>query len=371
MTISELLLQQGISAAKAGDKNAARRLLTEAVRRNPDSEAGWIWLSAVLGTPQGQVLCLRRVLALNPDNRAAQQGLAALEKVEPGPVLVAQPLPRPAVQPAQTQPPPASGALVRRLQPQRTLALGGLVRQQRFWQIAVACLAVVALSLVALLAYATFDGSNHPEPESLAAVVPGPTLAPRGTLRPTFTATPTHTPPPTDTPSPTDTATPTPTHRPVRRRPTETPALAPTLPPTLPPLTWDPRLDPLGVRIEAAQVAPGQSYWRLVEARWTNERQSGGKHGIYVEVLDPHGNRIVGQPVTFEWASDSLILPVEDRPPPDWGVNFPMYNVLGSYAASVCGAPSDRIVGMGLGTADTPYLTVHTCFYLTFRWVKR
>jgi hypothetical protein len=265
-----------------------------------------------------------------------------------------------------------------------------MVRQQRFWQIAVACLAVVALSVVALLAYATFDGSTSAEEEPLAAAVPSPTLAPRGTLRPTFTPTPTHIPTPSDTPTPTstpiltstptptftptptptDTPSPPPTRRPVRRPPTETPTTAPTPRPTLPPLTWDPRLNPLGVRVEGAPVAPGQPYWRLIDARWTDERQSAGKHSIYVEVLDLHGNRIVGQPVTFQWTGHSLVLPVEDRPPPDWGVNFPMYNVLGSYAASVGGAPSDRVVGMGLGTAETPYLTVHTCFYLTFRWVE-
>jgi hypothetical protein len=125
------------------------------------------------------------------------------------------------------------------------------------------------------------------------------------------------------------------------------------------------------VRVEGAPVAPGQRYWRLVDARWMDERQSAGKHSIYVEVLGLHGNRIVGQPVTFQWTGHSLVVPVEDRPPPDWGVNFPMYNVLGSYATSVDGAPSDRVVGMGLGTTENPYFTVHTCFYLTFRWVER
>jgi len=66
-----------------------------------------------------------------------------------------------------------------------------------------------------------------------------------------------------------------------------------------------------------------------------------------------------------------VTLPIVDRPAPDWGADFGMYNCLGSYWVYVGGAPSDRIVGLGLGTAETPYFTVHTSFYLTFRLVQR
>jgi len=88
-------------------------------------------------------------------------------------------------------------------------------------------------------------------------------------------------------------------------------------------------------------------------------------------VLDANGNRVIGQPVIVQWASGNVILPVENRPPPDWGVNFPMYSTLGSYSVSVGGAPSDRLVGLGLGTIEAPQFTVHTCFYLTFRLTYR
>jgi hypothetical protein len=47
-----------------------------------------------------------------------------------------------------------------------------------------------------------------------------------------------------------------------------------------------------------------------------------------------------------------------------------MYHTLGSYSARVGGGqPSDRVVGMGLGTPEQPDFTIHTCFYLTFKWV--
>jgi hypothetical protein len=397
MSSHDQILAQGIAAAKAGDRGTARDLLTRAVRRRPDSEAGWLWLSSVLDTPQGRAHCLRRVLALNPDNAAAQRGLAALERARPAPTIVARPAPAEpdadvvqqrlaaldhgrraatsAARPTEAAARPAPAAA-----PSSRLPL---YRRKRFWQGVVACLGLVAVGLVAMLAYAaTTGGAQSDEPLAIAADLV-PTPWPAGTLRPTYTATPTHTPTPTDTPTPTltwtpsptptdtpvptETATATSTPRPRRRAPTETPT--PTPRPTLPPRSWDARLTALGVRLEPAGVVPGQVYWRLVEARWSDEAQSGGKHSIFVEVLNAQDARAVGQPVLVKWADGQVALTVEDRPPPDWGVDFGMYNCLGSYTVSVGGAPSDRVAGLGLGTADAPDFTIHTSFYLIFRLV--
>ena len=400
MRSRDQLLAQGIAAAKAGDRGTARDLLTRAVRRRPDSETAWLWLSSVLDTPQGRAHCLQRVLALNPDNAAARRGLAALEQARPAPAIVAQP----AKPPPRTEAPPPAVAHADVVQ-QRLAALDRgrpapataraepsaqalpsrppLYRHKRFWQGLVACLGLVAVGLLAMLAYAATAGraQGGGELAMAADIVPTPWAA--GTLRPTYTATPTHTPTPTDTPTPTPTWTPSPTptdtatptatptatatRRPRRQAPTETPL--PTPRPTLPPRSWDSRLTGLGVRIEPAGVVPGQVYWRLVEARWSNEAQSGGKHSIFVEVLNAQGARAVGQPVVVKWADGQVALIVEDRPPPDWGVDFGMYNCLGSYSVSVGGAPSDRVVGLGLGTANAPNFTVHTSFYLVFRLV--
>ncbi len=176
-------------------------------------------------------------------------------------------------------------------------------------------------------------------------------------------------PPPTDTPIP-------PTEEPVVRaaaaaappvaQPTEAPVAREQLP-----CDMDPRLGSLGVTLEPANVNPGQYYWRLIEARWENEKEAGGDHTIYVEVLDENGGRVVGQPVEILWSGGSLNVFTEDKPPPVYATNFPMYNCLGSYAVSVPGLPSDRVVGMGLGTADQPDFTIHTNFFLTFRKVKK
>lgn len=195
------------------------------------------------------------------------------------------------------------------------------------------------------------------------------------------TATPwiiviTNTPlPPTDTPvPPTDTPVP-PTSAPVQA------AAASLLPPATatpvpverkqPPRNLDPRLSSLNVVIEPAGVKPGQSYWRLVDARWENEAEAGGGHSIFVDVIDEGGGRVVGQPVDIRWAGGSLTVLTEDKPQPEYATNFPMYNTLGSYSVSIPGLPSDAVVGLGLGTAEQPDYKVHTNFFLIFQRVKR
>jgi len=185
------------------------------------------------------------------------------------------------------------------------------------------------------------------------------------------TATPlpaTDTPiPPTDTPIP-----PTPESKPVKSAAAAPPPPTPTAAVRQqPPRNLDPRLVALNVVLQPAGVKPGQYYWRLIEARWQNEAEAAGDHTIYVEVLDENGSRIVGHPVELWWQSGSLSVLTEDKPPPVYAANFPMYNTLGSYSVKVPGLPSDIITGLGLGTPEQPAFTIHTNFFLTFKKVKR
>jgi uncharacterized repeat protein (TIGR01451 family) len=138
----------------------------------------------------------------------------------------------------------------------------------------------------------------------------------------------------------------------------------------LPPREWDPRLDELGVYVEPAVFEPGEPHWRLVKARWANQAESAGLHHIFFEVLDEEGDRAAGQPVVVEWREGMLTLLIKPGPPPEWGADFGMYNTLGSYDALVGGdIPSDRVIGMGMGTPEQPDFTIHTSFYLTFRLI--
>jgi hypothetical protein len=132
-------------------------------------------------------------------------------------------------------------------------------------------------------------------------------------------------------------------------------------------MAWDPRLDAMGVRVERAALNPGVPSWRLVEARWADENEAQGEHLIFVDVLNQQGERAIGQPVRVAWGSSQLTILIEDKPPPEYGANFPMYATLGSYAVRVEGAASDQVVGLGLGSAQNRGLKLHTCFFLTFQ----
>jgi len=73
------LLAEGITAAKAGQRAAARDFLTQVIALNARNELAWLWMSAIVDTPEQRRDCLVRVLLINPSNEAAQRGIAALE----------------------------------------------------------------------------------------------------------------------------------------------------------------------------------------------------------------------------------------------------------------------------------------------------
>jgi tetratricopeptide (TPR) repeat protein len=78
LTTSELAAL-GIAALKEGHREAARRLLTEAVARNPLDATAWLWLSGALDDDEQRADCLRRALQIEPDNAAARAGLEHIE----------------------------------------------------------------------------------------------------------------------------------------------------------------------------------------------------------------------------------------------------------------------------------------------------
>ena len=120
------------------------------------------------------------------------------------------------------------------------------------------------------------------------------------------------------------------------------------------------------VALQEASVSPGQTYFRLIRAEWLNVQQSQGRHHIYVEVLNETGNRMVGQQVLVENGGLFDIYVQLDKP-----ANFAMYGVLCSYSAWVTELPSDKVLGMRLGTPEEPGMPHHTCFDLTFQRTTR
>jgi twitching motility two-component system response regulator PilG len=72
------LLQQGIAAARAGDKATARARFRELTGHNFDNELAWLWLASVADTPAHAVACLRRVLQINGTHEKARAALFRL-----------------------------------------------------------------------------------------------------------------------------------------------------------------------------------------------------------------------------------------------------------------------------------------------------
>lgn len=80
-------LRAGIAAAKSGQREQARELLTQVVQQDEKNIAGWLWLSGVVDSLEDREVCLENVLALEPNNAAASKGLSLLRKQKAGQAL--------------------------------------------------------------------------------------------------------------------------------------------------------------------------------------------------------------------------------------------------------------------------------------------
>lgn len=131
------------------------------------------------------------------------------------------------------------------------------------------------------------------------------------------------------------------------------------------PPVWDSRLDDLNIDITPAAAKPGQSYWKVMLAEFQNDQEGGGRHHIFIEVLDEAGKRIVGQPVEVLWSNGSAVVVTEDKPAPEYAANFPMYGNLGGYSLRLPGL-SETVTGMGL-----PGGKQHVVYNVVFQRVRK
>lgn len=94
------LLQQAMSAIKAGDWDSGRRVLVKILNTDPDNETAWLWLAAAVEGDRRRH-CLEQVLRINPNSQAAQKGLEELAGTSTAPAGVE----------ADMQPTPADDAV--------------------------------------------------------------------------------------------------------------------------------------------------------------------------------------------------------------------------------------------------------------------
>ncbi|MBZ0280878.1 MAG: hypothetical protein K8L97_09060 [Anaerolineae bacterium] len=71
----EELLQMGIRAAKAGNKDAARLAFEQVLAQDRKNERAMMWMAKIAETPPERKQWLERVISLNPDNEAARDAL--------------------------------------------------------------------------------------------------------------------------------------------------------------------------------------------------------------------------------------------------------------------------------------------------------
>src|SRR5258706_4204080 len=105
----DALVQEGMAAIKAGQRDDAKRALMKAVELDEHSEQGWLWLSACVDTPDEQQICLENVLAINPSNQKARKGLDVILQ-NAGKAPSVPPAPSAASAPPAPSQPDASGS---------------------------------------------------------------------------------------------------------------------------------------------------------------------------------------------------------------------------------------------------------------------
>jgi hypothetical protein len=74
------LIEQGLTAARVGEVEEARRLLRAATQLRPDNIPAWLGLAGVVESLAEKRDCFNRVLTLDPPNREAKAGLALVEQ---------------------------------------------------------------------------------------------------------------------------------------------------------------------------------------------------------------------------------------------------------------------------------------------------
>ncbi|MDP1714007.1 MAG: hypothetical protein Q8L41_04615 [Anaerolineales bacterium] len=72
------LLQQGITAHKAGKRDEARKIFINVVKQSPDSERAWGWMYDVSNNDNERIYCLKQMLRINPKYEKANQLLNQL-----------------------------------------------------------------------------------------------------------------------------------------------------------------------------------------------------------------------------------------------------------------------------------------------------
>lgn len=111
-------LQNGIAAAKSGDKKLALQHIQQAIKENPRDVTAWLWASVLVNDIEKKRLCLNKALEIDPQNQNALREMAKLSQKassqnqtsKPTPVVSEKPnIPSPVqAQPVRKNRPPST-----------------------------------------------------------------------------------------------------------------------------------------------------------------------------------------------------------------------------------------------------------------------
>lgn len=119
-----------------------------------------------------------------------------------------------------------------------------------------------------------------------------------------------------------------------------------------------------GVRVVAADLPAGASYWRAVRVHHLTPAENGGRHHLFLDALDEAGGRVIGAQARVTWPGDAQTITVE-KPVGEPGANFPLWKWQ-IVAVEMLGLPSDRVENLHTGHPDEPPGLDNTLFHHSF-----
>ncbi|MFZ2097969.1 MAG: tetratricopeptide repeat protein [Anaerolineales bacterium] len=122
--MSDLLIQ-AMTAKQRGDIDLAKQLLSQAIVKNPHDEESWMLMADLMDDVKLRRNCLERVLAINPNNEAANLAMTKLNTSPLGPVVRGE-REKPIDTPKFEKTPPFTPPFTWSGEPEQFLALGDL-----------------------------------------------------------------------------------------------------------------------------------------------------------------------------------------------------------------------------------------------------
>jgi hypothetical protein len=108
-----------------------------------------------------------------------------------------------------------------------------------------------------------------------------------------------------------------------------------------------------GVKVEEANVGPGEKYWQAFCVHHLTPEECRGKHNLFVDVLDEKGQRNREAKVRMTLQNGQTFINKTDKPEGEPGTNFPIWkgNIC---SVEALGLPSDKVVNIHTDHPDEP-----------------